>query len=177
MENLGKFTTYSPEEPATSSARHLQNSEGTDWYTISWDKERVAKNFYAGTDDSGKIIAVTDNGSMFFPANMTAWEIPKDEAPADILTMGYNATIIDGTYSVDYAGLAEKKRQGLLSEVNSTIADWRTELQLDVISDDDKVSLAKWIAYIKALKALGLNAIQSEEEYEGIAWPLKPVIR
>lgn len=173
MKNLGKFTTYAPDEPATSDAHHLQNSEGTDWYTISWDTERTAKNIYAGTDDSGQIIAVTDNGALFFPANMTAWEIPTEEAPADILTMGYNATIIDGTYSVDYAGLAEKQRQSLLADANTTISYWRTELMMDVISDDDKASLAKWMAYIKAVKALDLTGVTNEEGYKAIKWPEK----
>lgn len=69
---------------------------------------------------------------------------------------------------------AESKRQELLTAANETIADWRTELQLDVISDDDKASLVKWMAYIKALKAMDLTNVKNEDSYESIKWPELP---
>ncbi|SUG37848.1 bacteriophage tail protein [Salmonella enterica subsp. arizonae] len=50
---------------------------------------------------------------------------------------------------VDYHAKAETTRQKLLTDANSTIADWRTELALGEISDDDKVSLTQWMAYIQ----------------------------
>ncbi|PWI81188.1 hypothetical protein DEO48_05235 [Enterobacter sp. CGMCC 5087] len=67
--------------------------------------------------------------------------------------------------------MAESKRQELLTAANETVADWRTELQLDVISDDDK---AKWMAYIKALKAMDLSNVTDEDSYESIEWPEFP---
>lgn len=69
---------------------------------------------------------------------------------------------------------AESKRQELQTAANDTIADWRTELQLDTISDDDKASLVKWMAYIKALKALDLSSVTDETGFEGIDWPTLP---
>lgn len=69
---------------------------------------------------------------------------------------------------------AESKRQELLTAANETIDDWRTELQLDVISDDDKASLVKWMAYIKALKALDLSNVTDEDSFESIEWPESP---
>ncbi|WP_240116270.1 tail fiber assembly protein [Erwinia endophytica] len=69
---------------------------------------------------------------------------------------------------------AESQRQNLLSEANGTIADWRTELQLEVISDDDKASLIQWMAYIKALKVLDFTGVTDEMIYKTIAWPDKP---
>jgi len=69
---------------------------------------------------------------------------------------------------------AESKRQELLTTANETIADWRTELQLDVISDDDKASLIKWMAYIKALKALDLSNVTDDDSFESIEWPESP---
>ncbi len=61
---------------------------------------------------------------------------------------------------VDYQAKAETTRQKLLDAANSTIADWRTELALDEISDDDKASLTKWMAYIRALKTLDLSGVK-----------------
>ncbi|MFK3911382.1 tail fiber assembly protein [Enterobacter cancerogenus] len=69
---------------------------------------------------------------------------------------------------------AESKRQELLSAANEAIADWRTELQLDVISEDDKANLVKWMAYIKALKALVFSNVTDKDSYESIKWPELP---
>lgn len=91
-----------------------------------------------------------------------------------ILTNGYDATIIDGKYAVDYVSIAQRQRQVLLSEASQTIADWRTELQLGTITDDDKASLTKWMAYIKELKELDLAGITDETSYNATKWPDKP---
>lgn len=71
-------------------------------------------------------------------------------------------------------GMAESKRQELLTVANETVADWRTELQLGVISDDDKAGLVKWMAYIKALKALVFSNVTDKDSYESIKWPELP---
>ncbi|ENQ6342457.1 tail fiber assembly protein, partial [Salmonella enterica] len=57
---------------------------------------------------------------------------------------------------------------------NSAIADWRTELVLGEISDDDKDSLTKWMAYIRALKTLDLNEAKDEATFTAIRWPELP---
>jgi|AGFT01.1.fsa_nt_gi Caudovirales tail fibre assembly protein. len=75
---------------------------------------------------------------------------------------------------IDWNARAESQRQNLLTAADDTIADWRTELQLDVISDDDKASLIKWMAYIKALKRLDLTSVTDEAGYNAIEWPDKP---
>ncbi|WP_288450278.1 tail fiber assembly protein [Enterobacter roggenkampii] len=53
-------------------------------------------------------------------------------------------------------------------------ADWRTELQLDIISDEDKGNLIKWMAYIKQLKAMSFSKIIDEASFDNIIWPVKP---
>ncbi len=59
----------------------------------------------------------------------------------------------------------------LLADANSTIADWRTELALE-ISDDDKDSLTKWMAYIRALKTLDLSGVKDcPIAFTAIRWP------
>lgn len=65
---------------------------------------------------------------------------------------------------------AEAKRQQLLANANSITADWRTELSLGIISDEDKLSLVKWMAYIKELKAVTIaDAIEND-----FTWPTLP---
>lgn len=75
---------------------------------------------------------------------------------------------------IEWNKIAETQRQSLLSEASTTIADWRTELQLDVISECDKAILVKWMAYIKALKELDLSTIHDESGLSLVTWPSKP---
>ncbi|ENU0208543.1 tail fiber assembly protein, partial [Salmonella enterica] len=75
---------------------------------------------------------------------------------------------------VDYQAKAETTRQKLLDAANSAIADWRTELALGEISDDDKDSLTKWMAYIRALKTLDLSGVKDSATFTEIRWPELP---
>lgn len=65
---------------------------------------------------------------------------------------------------------AENQKQALLTEANDVTADWRTELALGIISDDDKASLTTWMQYIKAVKAVNTSTAPD------IAWPAKPAV-
>lgn len=69
---------------------------------------------------------------------------------------------------IDFTSQANSKRDGLLSEANVITADWRTELALDVITDDDRVKLIAWMQYIKALKSVDTSSPAD------IVWPEKP---
>ncbi|VFS25944.1 tail assembly chaperone gp38 [Enterobacter cancerogenus] len=75
---------------------------------------------------------------------------------------------------IDWSQKAESQRQSLLTAANDTIADWKIELQLDVISDDDKASLIKWMAYVKQLKALEFTDIIDNPSFDAISWPPLP---
>ncbi|QUR75541.1 tail fiber assembly protein [Klebsiella pneumoniae] len=63
---------------------------------------------------------------------------------------------------------AEQKKASLLAEAQSTISLWQTELQLGIISDDDKASLIAWMKYIQALNAVDTSTAPD------IEWPVKP---
>ncbi|EAC0925713.1 tail fiber assembly protein [Salmonella enterica] len=54
------------------------------------------------------------------------------------------------------------------------MAGWRTELARGEISDDDKASLAKWMAYIRELKTLDLTGISDEATFTAIRWSALP---
>ncbi|ENG4165718.1 tail fiber assembly protein [Escherichia coli] len=53
---------------------------------------------------------------------------------------------------------AEQLKMELLTNAQSTISLWQTELQLGIINEDDKASLVKWLAYIKQLQAVDTSA-------------------
>ncbi|MFH2226045.1 tail fiber assembly protein [Enterobacter kobei] len=63
---------------------------------------------------------------------------------------------------------AEQQKEALLSEAQTTISLWQTELQLGIISDEDKASLIAWMQYIKALQAVDTSIAPD------IIWPEKP---
>lgn len=63
---------------------------------------------------------------------------------------------------------AEQQKTALLSEAQATISLWQTELQLGIISDEDKASLIAWMNYIKAVQAMDTSKAPD------ITWPDKP---
>lgn len=63
---------------------------------------------------------------------------------------------------------AKQQKSALLAEAQSTISLWQTELQLGIISDEDKASLIAWMKYIQALKAVDTSTAPD------IEWPVKP---
>ncbi|EDS5036363.1 tail fiber assembly protein [Salmonella enterica subsp. enterica serovar Wandsworth] len=63
---------------------------------------------------------------------------------------------------------AEQQKAALLLEAQATISLWQTELQLGIISDEDKASLIAWMNYIKAVQAVDTSKAPD------ITWPDKP---
>ncbi len=69
--------------------------------------------------------------------------------------------------AVDYA---EQQKVELLSEAQATISLWQMELQLGIISNEDKASLITWINYMKMLKAVDTSTAPD------IVWPTTPEV-
>lgn len=63
--------------------------------------------------------------------------------------------------------VAEMQRNILLAQGNEVTADWRTELALGIISDEDRASLTVWMQYIKQVKAVDSSALP-------VCWPIQP---
>lgn len=63
---------------------------------------------------------------------------------------------------------AERYREGLLRYANDVISDWRTELSLGIISDEDKQKLILWMQYIKDVLAVDTATAPA------IDWPKQP---
>lgn len=80
----------------------------------------------------------------------------------------------DEAYKQGMLDKAETHRQELLTAANEAVADWRTELQLGVISDEDKTRLIEWMAYIRKVKSLKLSDVLDQDSYDAVAWPELP---
>ncbi|MGL5606305.1 MAG: tail fiber assembly protein [Plesiomonas sp.] len=64
---------------------------------------------------------------------------------------------------------ARGEKERLLAKARETISIWQTQLQLNIISPDNKESLIKWIDYIDRLLKVDV------ELGEYIVWPVPPV--
>lgn len=63
---------------------------------------------------------------------------------------------------------AETFRRNLIAEAEKTMAGWILDLNLGLISEEDKQKLIAWRLYVKELDALELDAAP------GIEWPPVP---
>lgn len=63
---------------------------------------------------------------------------------------------------------ADQQKQALLDNAAETTSDWKTELALGIISDEDKASLIEWMNYTKAVKAVDTSKTPD------ITWPTAP---
>ena len=75
----------------------------------------------------------------------------------------------DAQHAAD-VGTAEQQKAALLAEAKETISIWQTELQLGIISDDDKASLINWLSYIKDIQAVDTSSAPD------INWPESPEV-
>ena len=63
---------------------------------------------------------------------------------------------------------AEQHRQMLLAQVDELSSDWRVELMLGDISEENKKKLSSWMAYKTAVKAVDVSTAPD------INWPVQP---
>ncbi len=170
---LRNVTRYYPEEmPYGEGIQYFRSEDGQDFYE-SLDK--FTKRYKLCIHpETGVIYSMAEDVSRLYPAGFSIVEV--DELPEGF---GIEACWYykDGEVlpvPVDYSQLAEKQRQRLLDEAKDITSDWKTEQGLGTISDDDKVRLTKWMAYIKAVKALDLSQVSDKSSFDLIQWPEKP---
>lgn len=78
-------------------------------------------------------------------------------------------TDTDAQHAADVKA-ADKQKNALLVEAQETISLWQTELQLGIISDEDKASLIAWMQYIKTVQAVDTSNAPD------ITWPTQPEV-
>lgn len=59
----------------------------------------------------------------------------------------------------------------LLAKADATMIDWRTELMLGEISDDNMDKLSAWLAYKNQVKAVDVTT-----DPEHVIWPVPPEV-
>lgn len=65
---------------------------------------------------------------------------------------------------------ADACRHNLIAEAEKTMAGWILDLNLGLISEEDKQKLIAWRLYVKELDALELDAAPE------IEWPIPPAV-
>ncbi|HAB2603871.1 TPA_asm: tail fiber assembly protein [Salmonella enterica subsp. enterica serovar Enteritidis] len=165
-------------------AYFLKSDDGQDWYECqSLFSDDTAKIMY---DHEGGIWGVinkpvpqrgnTYSVSMLWPVNMSVAEIDAADCPDDCRGDG-SWLYRDGRVlpvPVDYQAKAETTRQKLLNDADNAIKDWRTELTLGIISDENKATLIMWMNYINVLKSLDLTGVSDGATFTAIKWPALP---
>ncbi|EPD7280275.1 tail fiber assembly protein [Escherichia coli] len=122
-------------------------------------------------DHRGEIVYSTDTGEA------VAVNVPGDypegtttlapATPYDTWNGSEWVTDTEAQHAADVEA-AEQQKAALLLEAQATISLWQTELQLGIISDEDKASLIAWMNYIKAVQAVDTSKAPD------ITWPDKP---
>ena len=111
--------------------------------------------------ETGEPVAITSLGD--YPDNTTTLA---PATPYDTWNGSEWVTDTEAQHVADVEA-AEQQKAALLLEAQATISFWQTELQLGIISDEDKASLIAWMSYIKAVQAVDTSAAPD------INWPEK----
>lgn len=176
MKNLTRYTPdVNPYNGSGVIVAFYRDEEGRDWYeSQALFSADTLKMCYR---DNGVIAQCACDVSALAPAGLSVAEVGNFAADA-------GASLIDGTWVFNGKDIVKRtytaeeiqqlragqQRQSLITTANSTIRLWQSELLPGSIADDDKDSLTKWIAYIKALQALDFSGIRDEVSYKTIEW-------
>lgn len=134
-----------------------RNADSTGWEYVA---DHRGETVYS--TETGQKVTISDIGD--YPENTTT------KAPSTQYDKWNGTAWVTDSDEQQAAAVAEADAQkaALLSTANATISLWQTELQLGIISDDDKAALIAWIGYIKAVQAVDTST--SPE----ITWPEQP---
>ncbi|EAB1665106.1 tail fiber assembly protein [Salmonella enterica subsp. enterica] len=169
---LKNVTRYIPDDPDyDNNFLYFRSEDGQDFYE---SLSKFTKKYKLCIDSKNIIRSVSEDVSRLYPAGFSVVEVNKLPAGFNIYGDWQYKKGAVVAVPVDYHAKAETTREKLLTDANSTIADWRTELALGEISDNDKASLTKWMAYIRELKTLDLAGVSDETTFTAIRWPSLP---
>ncbi|EEM1169239.1 tail fiber assembly protein [Salmonella enterica] len=169
---LKNVTRYIPDDQDyDNNFLYFRSEDGQDFYE---SLSKFTKKYKLCIDSKNIIRSVAEDVSRLYPAGFSVVEVNK--LPAGFNIYGgwkySNGTVL--AVPVDYQAKAETTRQKLLNDADNAIKDWRTELTLGIISDENKAALILWMNYINALKSLELTDVSDEATFTAIRWPLLP---
>ena len=147
--------------PGTSKAGYTicRSVDLKSWEYVSAHRGEIVYNTETG--ESKEITAPGD-----YPENTTtiAPLTPYDKWDGEKWVTDINAQ------HVAEVEAAEQQKSVQLLFAKEKIILWQTELQLGIISDEDKEKLISWVNYIKAVQAV------DTQKAHNIIWPKKPFI-
>jgi len=129
----------------------------TAWEYVPDHRGKTVYNIHSG-------VAVMVSNLGDYPADTT---LLAPGTPYDIWNGTAWVTDTDKKHAADVEA-AEHQKAVLTEDARTNISLWQTELQLGVISNEDKASLINWLAYIRELQTLDTN------EAPDISWPVPP---
>ncbi|HGG8702163.1 TPA: tail fiber assembly protein [Enterobacter cloacae] len=130
--------------------------------STAWEYVADHRGEIVYSTNTGEAVAVNEPGD--YPEDTTT-QAPV--TPYDTWNGSEWVTDTEAQHAADVEA-AEQQKAALLLEAKATISLWQTELQLGVISDEDKVSLIEWLTYIKRLQAVDTSTAP------GTNWPTSP---
>ncbi|HFP5645710.1 TPA: tail fiber assembly protein [Escherichia coli] len=172
MQLINVKRYYPEHKPYGNDVQYFQSEDGKDFYEslpLFTKKYKLCI-----TPDSGVICSISQDASALYPVGFSVVE--SDELPEGTDISGnwkFDNDVIS-PLPVNYDKKAEELRQSYLNQAYEQINDWRTELQLGTISDEDRAALARWMSYISQVKKMVLSAIKTEAEFNAIKWPEHP---
>lgn len=129
-----------------------------------WEAVPDYRGLTAYSTENGQSEVVTFAGEL--PDSLTLLE---PSTPYDKWDGAQWITDMAAQHADDVAA-AEQQKQALLTDAQNHTAGWQTDLQLGVITDEDKESLISWRSYIRQLQAVDTSAASD------IDWPVPPQI-
>lgn len=122
-------------------------------------------------DHRGEIVYSTEDGTAstidYIGEIKDGFTAIAPGTPYDVWDGQKWVTDSEAQHAADVA-TAEQKKAALLIDAQEAISIWQTELQLEIISDDDKASLINWLSYIKEIQAMDTSSAPD------INWPESP---
>jgi hypothetical protein len=172
MLTLKNLTSYENEyrDLIVPGAYFLHTEDGLDWYYhLNKFSEETIKVAY---DDKGIVRFIEKDASMIWPINLSVTELKPENVPAEADVSGkwslVDGVVVPRVYSAsELIDQAEAVRDKKIAEARQIMNEWQNDLLLDEISDEDRLSLKQWNAYVKVLKALDLTK-------SNIDWPATP---
>lgn len=180
MQEFGKFSTYTPDEPSKpksidgQNVMYLRDEKGNDWYESKalFDEFNTLK---IGYDDEGRVKTFSTNIHAFFPVNLSVAELPATKENLSV-TLGDDWFYKDGKLQQirDYQAIAVAERDSRMTEATKRI-NWLEAAQEDGdITSEEETELTALRTYRSELRRLDLSHITDIESYDGIEWPKKP---
>lgn len=123
--------------------------------------------------DDDRIWALDKDASKLWPDGYSVTEVDESLVPDDIMPNGewaYKNGVIAprALLQEEITERFNKRRDRLLNEARAVITEWQAELSLDILPDDEKALLVRWLSYIRELKGMEPGPVDSA------AWPEVP---